>query len=88
MEDRRHPSRKRRMCEPKKGSGLWEFISVCLFIYLFIYLVCFLGLHSRHVEVARLGGKLELQLLAYATAAPDPSHICNLHHSSTAVLDP
>ena len=32
----------------------------------------------------RLGVKLELQLLAYttATAAPDPSHVCDLHHVS------
>ena len=32
---------------------------------------------------SRLGVKLELQLPAYATttATPDPSHICNLHHS-------
>ena len=48
--------------------------------------VCFafLGLHSRHVDVARLGVKLKLQLLAYATATamPDPSHICDLYHSS------
>ena len=36
------------------------------------------------MKVPRLGAKLELQLLAYtiATATQDPSHICNLHHSS------
>ena len=34
------------------------------------------------MEVPRLGVKLELQLLAYATAMWDPSHICNLCHSS------
>ena len=36
------------------------------------------------MEIPRLGVKLELQLLAYATATAtrDPSHICNLHHSS------
>ena len=36
------------------------------------------------MEVPRLGVKLETQLLAYTTATitPDPSHICNLHHSS------
>ena len=36
------------------------------------------------MEVPRLGGELELQLLAYttSTATPDPSHVCNLHHSS------
>ena len=44
----------------------------------------FLGLHPWHMEVPRLGVKLELQLPAYATATVtwDPSHFCNLHHSS------
>ena len=38
----------------------------------------------QHMEVPRLGVKLELQPLAYttATATPDPSHVCNLHHIS------
>ena len=36
------------------------------------------------MEVPRLGVELELQLLAYATATatPDLSHTCDLHHSS------
>ena len=36
------------------------------------------------MEGPRLGVKLELQLLAYTTAitTQDPSHICDLHHSS------
>ena len=36
------------------------------------------------MEVPRLGVKAELELPAYttATATQDPSHICNLHHSS------
>ena len=53
-----------------------------LYIHIFFWL--FLGLHPRHMEIPRLGGKLELQLPAYgtATATQDPSHICNLHHSS------
>ena len=36
------------------------------------------------MEVPRLGVESELQLLAYATATatPDPSHVCNLHHGS------
>ena len=36
------------------------------------------------MEVPRLGVESELHLLAYttATATPDLSHICNLHHSS------
>ena len=44
----------------------------------------FLGLYMRHMEVPRLGLQLELQLPAYAmaTAIPDPSCICDLHHGS------
>ena len=36
------------------------------------------------MEVRRLGVESELQLLAYptATATQDPSHVCDLHHSS------
>ena len=56
--------------------------SFLLFIYLFVCL--FLGLHLRHMEVPRLGVELGLRLLAYtiATAKQNPSHVCNLHHSS------
>ena len=38
----------------------------------------------RHMEVPRLGVESELQLPAYATATamPDLSYICDLHHSS------
>ena len=44
----------------------------------------FLGLHLQHMEVPRLGVKLELQVLAYATAMAiwDLSCVCDLHHSS------
>ena len=43
----------------------------------------FLGPHLRHTEVPRLGVQSELQLPACttATAMPDPSCICDLHHS-------
>ena len=36
------------------------------------------------MEVPRRGVKSELQLPPYATATamPDPSHVCDLHHSS------
>ena len=46
--------------------------------------VCFLGPCPWHREVPRLGVELELQLLAgtTATATPDLSHDCSLHHSS------
>ena len=33
--------------------------------------------------IPRLGVELELHLPAYATAVPGPSHICNLHYSSS-----
>ena len=54
------------------------------FIYLFICLLSFSGPHLEHVEVPRLGVIVELWLPAYAraTAMPDPSHTCDLHHSS------
>ena len=42
----------------------------------------FLGPHLQHMEVARLGVELELQLPTTATATQDPSHVCDLHHSS------
>ena len=44
----------------------------------------FLGPHPWHMEVPKLGFESELQMPAYATAtaAPDLSHICDLHHSS------
>ena len=52
----------------------------------------FSGLHPRHMEVPSLGVQSELQLLTYATATAtqDPSHVCNLHHSSQQhqVLNP
>ena len=44
----------------------------------------FLGLLLWHTEVPRLGVELELEPPAYttATATPDLSLVCNLHHSS------
>ena len=50
----------------------------------FFFFLVFLGLHLWHMEVPRLGVKLELQPLACITptATPDPSHVCNLHHGS------
>ena len=60
------------------GGGLFA----CLFLFLFF---CFLGLHLRHVEVPRLGVKLELQLLTCATATATRSELCL---QFTAMLDP
>ena len=48
------------------------------------FVFCFLGLHPRHIDVPRLEDESELQLPAYATATatPDVSWVCDLHHSS------
>ena len=70
--------------------GLWEgevegheeypggLCNVILFLFFF-----FSGLRPWHMEVPRLGAELELELPAYTTAIamPDPSCVCNLHHS-------
>ena len=50
----------------------------------YFFFFVFLGLHSQHMEVPRLGIESELQLPAYATAMTtwNPSLICDLHHSS------
>ena len=49
-----------------------------------LFFFVFLGLHTLHEEVSRLGVKSELQLPAYTTAPAmlDPSCVCDLHHSS------
>ena len=53
-------------------------------VSLYFIFLSFLGLHLWHMEIPRLGVELELRLPAYATVAaiPDPSHICDLLHSS------
>ena len=67
---------------------LWEGqispLPLLIFSLLVYLLFVFLGPHLRHMEVLRLGFKLELQLPAYTTATgtPDPIHVCDLHHSS------
>ena len=64
-------------------------VRVALIFFFFLLL----GLYLWH-QVTRLGAELELQLLACATATvtamPDPSRICDLHHSSQQrqILDP
>ena len=56
-------------------------ISIYLRFKIFVF---FLNLQPQHMEVSRLGVELELQPPAYttATAKQDPSHICDLYHSS------
>ena len=50
----------------------------------FFFFSVFLGLLPRHMEVPRLGIKMELQPLAYTTAIAmlDLSYIFDLYHSS------
>ena len=54
------------------------------FPFPFFFFFFFLELHSQYTDVPWLGVQSELQLPAYATAiaTPEPSHVCNLHHSS------
>ena len=63
-------------CELGKNH-IWFFVFFC-------FVFVFLGLHTWHMEVPRLGVELELLPLAYAraTAMRDLSHVCDLHHSS------
>ena len=54
-----------------------HFFCVCVFFF-------FLGPHSKHMEVPRLGVKSELQPLAYttATATWNLRRVLDPHHSS------
>ena len=54
------------------------------FILFILFYFLLLGPCLQHMEVPRLGVKSELQLPAYttATASQDPSHVCDIHHSS------
>ena len=68
---------------------------ICLSVvvgFLLLFFFHFLGLHPQHMEVPRLGVESELQLQAYAraTATPDPSQVCDPHHSSQqrGILNP
>ena len=70
------------MCRLKLGRNFQDFIYVLIFV--------FLGPHPWHMEVPRLGDKLELQLLVYTTviAMRDLSCICDLQPQLTAMPDP
>ena len=53
---------------------------------MYSFLLMLFGATPVTLEVPRLRARLELQLPAYAmaiaTATWDPSHVCDLHHSS------
>ena len=50
-----------------------------LLLFFFFFFFCLLGLYLRHMEVPGLGAE---SAYATATATPDLSRICDLHHSS------
>ena len=64
-------------------SSFFDFNFTFFFLKL-LEITFFLGPRPQHMEIPRLGVYSELQLPAYATATAtlDPSHICELHHSS------
>ena len=56
----------------------------CRHLLCFLFFA-FLGTDLQYMDIPRLGVKSELQLPAYnatATVMQDPSHVCQLQHSS------
>ena len=53
-------------------------------MFCFCFYFSFLGPYLQRMEIQRVGVQSELQGPAYATATAtqDPSHVCDLHHSS------
>ena len=68
------------------GFSIYSMSSANTYSFFFSFFFWFLIFRATpwHMEVPRLGVELELQLPAYATATSmrDPSHVCNIHHSS------
>ena len=71
------------ICSVSLSDQRFDFYLLWLWLLLLSFLP-FLWPHLQHLEVPRLGVKSELLLpaCARATATQDPSHTCNLHHSS------
>ena len=64
---------------------------ISFFFLSFFFFFAFLGQHSWHIEVPRLGVELQLQPSTYAiaTATQDPNHPCLQPTGQiTAMLDP
>ena len=78
-----HPAPSAEHCAAPGNRGC-ELAYPAFFFVSFFFFFCFLGPKPQCVEVPRLGVESELQLRAYttATATPDLSRVCNLHHSS------
>ena len=62
---------------------MWSW-SVVNFFLSFFFFFFFFWLCPHHMVFFRVGVELGLWIPAYtiATAMPDPSHVCDLHHSS------
>ena len=60
---------------PKSPFNHVTFFFSSFFFFFFFFSFVFLGLHLWHMEVPRLGVKLELQLPAYATATGSELHL-------------
>ena len=58
-------------------------VTVLAWVYKHSFSVCFFKATPEPHESSQAGTESELQLPVYttATATPDPSHICDLHHS-------
>ena len=71
---------------PYDAWGIFKTMCIYFFLSFFFFFspLVFLGLRPWHMEFPRLGVGSELKLLACttATATPDPSQVCVLHHSS------
>ena len=52
--------------------------------FFFFFFFCLFRATPQHMKIPSLGVKWELQLLASTTASAiwNPSHVCDLHHSS------
>ena len=77
------PSSPTRSQTPEADTSFLWVLFFC-FVLFFSFFFFLLEPHPWHMEVPRLGVKLDLQLLAYttATATQDLSCVCDLHHSS------
>ena len=56
-------------------------LTLATVLFSFLFFSFLFGPHPRHMEVSGLGVESE-GAYAPATAMPDQSHICDLHHSS------
>ena len=56
--------------EEKQNHKEWNKMRAYIYFYFILdyFILFFLGPHPRHMEILGLGGKSELQLLAYTTA--------------------